>query len=163
MRKLLTAVLFGLVFVSPVASAEMKVGYINTERLFKESPMAVKAQKRLEQEFSKREQDIQKQVRQARDMQAQLEKDNLTMSDADRSRKERDLANLSLQIQQAQRVYREDLNQRKQEEFADINERARAVINDIAVREKYDLILENVVYASPKVDITDRVLKALDR
>lgn len=163
MRKLLTAVLLGLVFVSPVASAEMKVGYINTERLFKESPMAVKAQKRLEQEFSKREQDIQKQVRQARDMQAQLEKDNLTMSDADRSRKERDLANLSLQIQQAQRVYREDLNQRKQEEFADINERARAVINDIAVREKYDLILENVVYASPKVDITDRVLKAMDR
>lgn len=163
MRKLLTAVLFGLIFVSPLASADMKIGYINTERLFKESPMAIKAQKRLEQEFSKREQDLQKMIKQARDMQSNLEKESLTMSDNDRSRKERDLSNLTLQIQQAQREYREDLNQRKQEEFADINERARTVINDIATKEKFDLILENVVYASPRIDITDRVLKAMDR
>ncbi|HEX8981027.1 MAG TPA: OmpH family outer membrane protein [Parasulfuritortus sp.] len=162
MRKLLTAVLFGLIVVSPLASADMKIGYINTERLFKESPMAIKAQKHLEQEFSKREQDLQKMIKQARDMQSYLEKEGMTLSDNDRSRKERDLSNLTLQIQQAQREYREDLNQRKQEEFADINQRARTVINDIATKEKFDLILENVVYSSPRIDITDRVLKAMD-
>ena len=163
MRKLLTAFLFGLVFFGQSAWADMKIGYINTERLFKESPMAIKAQKRLEQEFSKREQELQKMIKQARDMQTNLEKEGLTMSDNERNRKERDLSNLTLQIQQAQREYREDLNQRKQEEFADINERARSVINDIATKEKFDLILENVVYFSPRIDITDRVLKAMDR
>ena len=85
------------------------------------------------------------------------------MAEADKSRKERDLANMSREIQRAQREFREDLNQRKNEEFSSIREKARKLIQDIAEKEKYDLIVENVVYASPRVDITDRVLKALER
>lgn len=162
MRKFLTALLLGLFFISPIASAELKIGYINTERLFKESTMAINAQKRLQQEFAKRDQQLQKMIKQARDMQANLEKEGMTMSDSERTRKERDLSNLTLQIQQAQREYREDLNQQKQEEFADINERARQVINAIAKKDKFDLIIENAVYFSPRIDITDQVLKAMD-
>jgi outer membrane protein len=145
------------------AHADVKLGFVNTERIFRESQMAIKAQKKLEKEFSGRDQDIQKMIKQARDLQAQLEKEGLTMSDSERDRRERDLANLNRDVQRSQREFREDLNQRKNEEFASVQERARKAILDIAVKEKFDIILENVVYASPRVDITDRVLKVLDR
>jgi len=149
----------------PVAAqtAELKIGYVNTEKLFRDSQLAVKAQKKLEKEFQVREQNIQKQVKQARDLQAYLEKEGLTLAEADRVKKQKDLANLSRDIQHDQRTFREDLNQRKNEEFASVQERARKAIMEVAEREKYDLILENVIYASPKVDITDRILKSLDR
>jgi outer membrane protein len=148
---------------APAIAAELKIGYIDTERLFRESSLSIKAQKKLEAEFSKRDQDIQKMVKQARDLQTQLEKEDMTLSAADKSRKERDLANLTTQIQRNQREFREDLNQRKQEEFNAIHERARTAILDIANKEKFDLIVENAVYASPRIDLTDRVLKALDQ
>jgi len=144
-------------------AAELKIGYVNTEKVFRDAPIAIKAQKKLEKEFQTREQDIQKQVKQARDLQSYLEKEGLTISDAERNKKQKDLANLSRDVQHAQREFREDLNQRKNEEFASVQERARKAIVEIAEKEKFDLIVENVVYASPKVDITDRVLKALDR
>lgn len=163
LRTTLVALLMTLAAAAPVFAAELKIGYIDTERLFRESSLSVKAQKKLEAEFSKRDQDIQKMVKQARDLQAQLEKEDMTLSAADKSRKERDLANLTTQIQRSQREFREDLNQRKQEEFNTIHERARVAILDIANKEKYDLIVENAVYASPRIDLTDRVLKALDQ
>jgi outer membrane protein len=149
--------------LSQTAWAETKIGFVNTERVFRDSQLAVKAQKKLEKEFQTREQDIQKMIKQGRDLQTSLERDALTMSEADRTKKQKDLANLSRDIQHAQRAFREDLNQRKNEEFNGVQERARKVIMEIAEREKFDLILENVVYASPKVDVTERVLKALDK
>ncbi|MEW6678704.1 MAG: OmpH family outer membrane protein [Pseudomonadota bacterium] len=149
--------------LSLAAWAETKIGFVNTERVFRDSQLAVKAQKRLEKEFQTREQDIQKMIKQGRDLQTSLERDALTMSEADRNKKQKDLANLSRDIQHAQRSFREDLNQRKNEEFNTVQQRARKVIMEIAEREKFDLILENVVYASPKVDVTERVLKALDK
>ena len=145
------------------AAAEMKIGFVNTERVFRDSQLAVKAQKKLEKEFQGKEGDLQKMVKQARDLQTSLEKDALTMSESDRSKKQKDLANLSRDIQHAQREFREDLNQRKNEEFGSVQDRARKAIVEIAEKEKFDLVLENVVYASPKVDITERVLKLLDR
>lgn len=160
---LLLAILLALTTAVPAFAADMKIGYIDTERLFRESALAVKAQKKLEAEFAKRDQDIQKMVKQARDLQNVLERDDLTMAEADKARKERDLANLTREVQRAQREFREDLNQRKQEEFNAIHERARTAILDIANREKFDLIVENAVYASPRIDLTDRVLKALDQ
>ena len=149
--------------VQQAAAADYKIGFVNTERVFRDSLQAVKAQKKLEKEFQNRDQDIQKMTRQARDLQAYLEKEGLTLSEADRTKKQRDLADLSRDLQHAQREFREDLNQRRNEEFASVQEHARKAIIDIALREKFDLIIENVVYASPRVDITDRVLKALDR
>lgn len=144
-------------------AAELKIGFVNTERVFRDSQQALKAQKKLEKEFQTREQDIQKMIKQARDQQTFLEKEGLTLSEADRTKKQRDLANLSRELQHAQREFREDLNQRRNEEFAGVQERARKAIIEIAEKEKYDLIVENVVFASPRVDITERILKTLDR
>lgn len=163
MRSIVATLLLGLFVVMPATAGETKIGYINTERLFRESALAIKAQKKLEQEFAKREQEVQRMIKQARDMQNLLEKEGLTMSEADKSRRERELVSLTRDIQRSQREYREDLNQRRNEELASVHERARKVILEIAEKEKYDFILENVVYANPRNDITDRVMKVLDR
>lgn len=161
--KRVLALLFCLALPAAAQTADLKIGFVNTEKVFRDSQLAIKAQKKLEKEFQGREQDIQKMVKQGKDLQAMLEKEGLTMSEADRNKKQKDLANLSRDIQHAQREFREDLNQRKNEEFSAVQDKARKAIMEIAEKEKFDLILENVVYASPKVDVTDRVLKALDR
>jgi len=155
--------LLALALPAAAQTADMKVGFVNTEKVFRDSQLAVKAQKKLEKEFQAREQDIQKMVKQARDLQAYLEKEGLTLAEAERTKKQKELANLSRDLQHDQREFREDLNQRKNEEFASVQDRARKAILEIAEKEKFDLILENVVYASTRVDITDRVLKSLDR
>ncbi len=162
MKRILILLCF-LALPAAAQTADLKIGFVNTEKVFRDSQLAIKAQKKLEKEFQGREQDIQKMVKQGKDLQALLEKEGLTMSEADRNKRQKDLANLSRDIQHAQREFREDLNQRKNEEFTAVQDRARKAIMEIAEKEKFDLILENVVYASPKVDITDRVLKALDR
>jgi outer membrane protein len=144
-------------------STELKIGFVNTEKVFRDSQLAIKATKKLEKEFQSREQDIQKLVKQARELQSFMEKEGMTLSETDKLKREKDLANISRDLQHNQRTFREDLNQRKNEEFAQVQERARKAIMDIAEREKFDLILENVVYASPRVDMTERVLKSLDR
>jgi len=158
---ILAALLAGLSLVPAIAAAEMKIGFVNTDRVFREAGPAVKAQKKLEKEFASREQELQKVAKQARDLQARLEKDGVTMSESDRRNKERDLANLNREFQRQQREFREDLNLRRNEELATVQERANKVIMSIAESEKYDLILQEAVYASPRIDITDKVLKAL--
>lgn len=163
MYKAVATLFLGLLVAAPALAIDYKIGYVHTERVFRESQLAVKAQKKLEQEFAKREQELQKMVKQARDLQTSLEKEGLTLAESEKNRRERDLANLNREIQRSQREFREDLNMRKNEEFASVHERARKIINDIAEREKFDLIVENVVFASPRVDITEKVLKALER
>jgi outer membrane protein len=143
-------------------AAEYKIGFVNTERLFREAAPAKRAQAKLEKEFALRDAEIQKVGKQVRDLQASLEKDGVTMSEADRRNKERDLANLSRDLQRSQREFREDLNLRKNEELASVQERANKVIQQIAEAEKYDLIVQDpVVYASQRIDITEKVIKAL--
>ena len=110
----------------------------------------------------RRDAEIQKLSKQVRDLQALLEKDGVTMAESDRRAKERDLANMSRDLQRMQREFREDLNLRKNEELTAVQERANKVIQQIAIDEKFDLIIqEPVIYASPRIDITDRVVKAL--
>ena len=158
------AVSFSVVLVSaffaPPVLAD-KVGFVNTERLIREAPLSVSAQKKLEREFATRDQELQKLAKQARDIQAQLDKDGVTMSDSDRKTKERDLGNLNRDLQRQSREFREDLNIRRNEELGQIQERARKAVQEIARAEKYDLIVEQMVYVDPKNDITDRVMKAL--
>jgi outer membrane protein len=144
-----------------VAAADLKIGFVKLERLFKEAAPAVKAQKKIEKEFAARDQELQKLAKQARDMQASLEKDGVTMSESERRDKEQDLARMNRDLQRMQRELREDLNLRKNEELAAVLERANKVIQQIAESEKFDLILQEAVYISPRIDITDRVIKAL--
>ena len=144
------------------AGAEYKIGFVNTERLFREATPAKRAQAKIEKEFATRDAEIQKLVKQVRDVQAVLDKDGATMAETDRRTRERDLANQSRDLQRMQREFREDLNLRRNEELAGIQERANKVIQQIAEAEKFDLILQDpVVYASQRIDITDRVIKAL--
>ena len=141
---------------------EYKIGFVNTERLFREAAPAKRAQQKLEKEFAGRDADIQKLSKQVRDLQALLEKDGVTMGESDRRNKERDLANMSRDLQRLQREFREDLNLRRNEELSGFQERANKVILQIAEAEKFDLILQDpVVYASQRIDITEKVIKAL--
>ena len=149
-------------FASAVLAADYKVGFVNTERLFREAAPAKRAQQKLEKEFAARDAEIQKLSKQVRELQALLEKDVVTMSETERRNKERDLANQTRDLQRAQREFREDLNLRRNEELSSVQERANVVIRQMAEAEKFDLILQDpVVYASQRIDITDKVIKAL--
>lgn len=151
-----------LLLASGIVIADTKIGFVNTEKLLREAPLSIAAQKRLEKEFSGREQELQKMAKQAREIQTQLDKDGVTMPETERKNKERELANLNREFQRQSREFREDLNLRRNEELGQIQERARKVIIDIAKSEKYDIIIEQAaVYVDPKSDITDRVMKAL--
>ncbi|MBU6468183.1 MAG: OmpH family outer membrane protein [Betaproteobacteria bacterium] len=147
--------------VSAVYADNVKIGWINIERIFREAAPAQKATKKLEKEFAARDADLQRLGKQARDLQTSLDRDGLTMSESDRNAKQRELADLNREFQRKQREFREDLNTRRNEELAGIQERANQVIRQIAASEKYDLILSDVIYASPAIDVTDKVLKAL--
>ncbi len=154
-----------IALAASLASAQgndYKIGFVNTERLFKEATPAKRAQQKLEREFAGRDADLQKLAKQVRDLQALLEKEGVTMAESERRNKERDLANMSRDLQRLQREFREDLNLRRNEELAAVQERANKVIQQIAEAEKFDLILQDpVVYASGRIDITDKVIKAL--
>jgi outer membrane protein len=143
-------------------AADYKIGFVNGERLLREAAPAKRAQAKLEKEFAGRQADLQKLDKQVQALQQSLDRDGTTMSESDRRNKERDLANMTRDLQRSQREFREDLNLRKNEELASMQERANKVIQQIAVDEKFDLIVqEPVIYASPRIDITDRVIKAL--
>lgn len=144
-----------------VAAAELKIGFIDQERITRESAPADRASKQMEKEFAPRAQELQRREGQIKAIQGQLEKDALTMSEGDRRAKEQELGRLTLDFQRMQREYREDLNLRRNQELGALFERANRVIRQIAEAEKYDLILQEAVYRNPKIDITDRVLKAL--
>ncbi|OGT20524.1 MAG: hypothetical protein A2342_04600 [Gallionellales bacterium RIFOXYB12_FULL_54_9] len=142
-------------------AGDFKVGVVDTERVLRESAPAMKAEKKIEKEFSERDSEIKKSMKQARDVQTLLEKESSGLTDADRRNKERELGALNVNLQRLQREFREDLNLRKNEELAVVLERANKAIQSIAETEKYDLILQEAVYRNPRIDITDKVIKSL--
>lgn len=167
MKKHIVTALFGLVIGpcigGPASATEMHIGYVNTELVLRESALAQRAAKKLEKEFSPREQEIQRKIKHIREQQQALERDGLTLSETDRSKRQRDLTTLIREVESEKRNFREELGQRRSEELGIFQERARKIILEIAEKEKFDLIVENAVYASHRVDITPRVIKALDR
>lgn len=163
MKKTLIAVvtLILLSAASSVLAGDFRVGIVDTERILRESEPAVQAEKKIEKEFAARDLEIKKIAKQARDIQSYLEKEGMTLLDAEHRSKERELANLNVSLQRMQREFREDLNLRKNEELAQVLERANKAIQAIAESEKFDLVLQEAVYRNPKIDITDKVLKYL--
>lgn len=145
----------------PAVAADIKIGFVDVERIRRESAPAERASKQLEKEFAPRAQELQRREGQIKTLQGQLEKDGMTMGESDRRAKEQELSRISMDYQRMQREYREDLNMRRNQELATLFERADKVIRQIADAEKYDLIIQEAVYRSPRIDITDRVLKAL--
>ncbi|HEV8259597.1 MAG TPA: OmpH family outer membrane protein [Burkholderiales bacterium] len=150
-----------LASASTFAAGDLKIGLVKLDKVFKEAAPAVRAQKKLEKEFAARDQELQKLGKQARDLQSLLEKEAVTMSDSDRRDKEQELARMTRELQRMQREFREDLNLRRNEEMSAVLQRAQTVIQQIAEAEKFDLILQDAVYISPRIDITDKVIKAL--
>lgn len=146
---------------SHALAADFRVGVVDTERILRESVPALKAEKRIEKEFASRDLEIKKVSQQVRDIQAFLDKEGMTLPDAERRNKERELDNLNVNLQRMQREFREDLNLRKNEELVVVLGEANKAIQQIAESEKYDLVLQEAVYRNPKIDITEKVLKHL--
>ncbi|HYA19871.1 MAG TPA: OmpH family outer membrane protein [Burkholderiales bacterium] len=155
------AAALALAAINIAAADDLKIGVVNLERVLREAVPAINAQKKLEKEFAAREQELQKASKQIKDLQAALDKENATLSESERRAKEQDLARMNLDYQRMQREYREDANLRRNEELASVFERANKVVQEIATTEKFDLILQDAVYISPRIDITDKVIKAL--
>ena len=142
--------------------AQGKIGVVQIERIVRDSAPALRAQKKLEAEFAKREAELGKLADQLKRMQDELEKDGVTMPESTRRNKERDFNDLTRDFQKKQRDYREDVNQRRNEELSQVIESANRIIRQIAEQEKYDIIFQEAAYANPRIDITDKVIKALD-
>ncbi len=143
------------------ALAQSKIGFVDSDRLMREAPPAVQAQQRLEREFERRDQELQRMARELQALQEDLERNALTMAETERRNKERTFNDLNRDFQRKQREFREDLNQRRNEELASVLDRANLAIKQVAENEKYDLILQEAVYASPGIDITEQVIKLL--
>jgi len=139
-----------------------RFGFVNTERILRDAIPAQRAQKKIEAEFQKRDQEMARLADQLKRMQDDLEKNAVTMSESQRRTKEREFGELNRDFQRKQREFREDLNQRRNEELAQVVEAANRVIRQIAEQEKYDIIFQDAVYASPRIDLTEKVIKALD-
>ena len=142
---------------------DTKIGFVNTERILREAPPAKVAQVKIEQEFSKREKDLQEMSARIKGMSEKLDKEASVLPESDRVRRQRELVDLDKDFQRKQREFREDLNQRRNEEVANVLERTNKVIKQIADAEKFDIILQDAVTVSPRIDITDKVLKALNK
>jgi len=143
------------------AQAESKIGFVNSQKILNDAPQAARAKKKIEKDFEKRDQDLQRMAKQLQGLQENLDKNSVTMAESERRNKEREFGELNRDFQRKQREFREDLSQRQNEEMAAIFERVNKIIKQIAEAEKYDIIFQEAVYASPRIDLTDKVIKAL--
>lgn len=146
----------------PASAQEARIAAVNSERILRDSQPAKAAQVKLEQEFSKRDRELQDMAQKIKGMADKLDKDTAVLADSDRQRRQREVADLDREFQRKQREFREDLNQRRNEELAQVLERANRVIRQLAEQRKYDLIVQEAVYVNPRIDITDDVMKVLN-
>jgi outer membrane protein len=157
-----------LMFVVLAAAAvvahaqDFKVGYVNTDRVLRESNVAKASQAKLEQEFSKREKDLQTLANQIKTASERFEREAPTLPESQRVSRQRQLVSQDQELQRKQREFQEDLNIRKNEELQQVLERANRVIQQIAETEKYDLIVQEVVYVHPRHNITEKVINGLN-
>ena len=155
----------GLVtFAIAAQSAELKVGYVQVDKILQEAPQTAESGKKLEREFSPRSQELDRMAKQIKDLETALDKEGLTISEAERRNKERDVQNIKIEFQRKQRELREDINLRKNEELGSLQDRVNKAVQSVSEAEGYDLVVySGVAYASKKIDITDKVLKMLGK
>ncbi len=159
----LTAAVLLLGYAAMNAQAqEIRIGFINTDRIFKEANTAKQAQAKLEQEFSKREKDLNESGNALKTAVEKFEREAPTLSESQRVSRQKQLGEQDRDFQRKRREFQEELNARKNEEFQLVLERANRVIKQVAEAEKYDLVLQEAVYINPKHDITDKVLKVIN-
>ncbi|ATQ76746.1 hypothetical protein CR152_21195 [Massilia violaceinigra] len=144
-------------------NAPSRIGFVFTERLMTESKLAKAADAKIEAEFSKRQKAIQDTVARLKSMEAKFETDAPNLPELERTRRARELLDLEKDVQRTQREFREDLIQRKSEERGNIAQKAGKLIELIAEQEKLDIVLQESAWTSPRIDITDKILKLLDK
>jgi len=142
----------------PALADQLKIGYVSAERILRDSAPAKAAEQKLSQEFAKRGKDLQDMDSKLKATADKLDKDSPILSDAERSKRQHELQDMDREFQRKRREFQEDLNQRKNEEFQNLLERAPKIVE----QEKFDLILQDALYVGPQIDITDKVLRALD-
>lgn len=165
MSKLLQSVALAtsmMLATTAVQAQDLKIGYVNSERVLREANLAKVAQSKLEAEFGKREKDLKDLETKLRGAAEKLEKDAPTLSESERGRRQRDLVESDRDLQRKRREWQEDLTQRKNEELSAVVDKANKVIKQIFDNEKYDLILQDAIHFSPRVDITKKVIDALN-
>ena len=141
---------------------ELKIGYVSSDRVMRDSELAKAAEARLKQEFSRRESELADMAAKLKAASDKLDKEGPTLAESERGRRQRDLVDMDREFQRKRREYQEDASRRRNEELSAIIDRANGVIKRIAEQEKYDLIVQEAVHWSPRVDITDKVIKALN-
>ena len=162
LKAVLAAAVLGLAGAAHVQAQDLKIGYVNSDRVLRDAAPAKAAQSKLEGEFGKREKELAEMANRLKAASDKLDKDAPTLPESERTRRQRDLVEQDREFQRKRREFQEDLNQRKNEELSSVVERANRVIKQIFETEKYDLIVQEAVFAGPKVDITDKVIKALN-
>ena len=158
----LAGVAFSFAAAAPLSAQELKIGYVNSERVLREALPAKAAQAKLEAEFGKRERELNEAATRLKTAADKLDKDAPTLAETEKNRRQRELVEQDRDLQRKRREFQEDLNQRRNEELASVVERANRVIKQIFDGEKYDLILQEVIFASNRVDITEKVIKVLN-
>jgi len=157
-----TALAAALVASAPLAAQDLKLGVVNSDRILRDSIPARAAMQKLEAEFSRRDKELQEVGARLKASVERFEKDGPVMTETDRARRQRELAEMDREFQRKQREFREDFNQRRNEELQGLLERTNRIIRQIAEQEKYDLIVQEAVYFNPRIDITEKVLRALN-
>ncbi len=141
---------------------DFKMGFVNTERIFREAASAKQAQAKLEQEFAKREKELVDAGNALKAASDKLEREAPTLSESQRNARQKQLVEQDRDFQRKRREFQEDLNARKNEEQQVVVERANRAVKQVAESEKYDVVFQEAVYVNPKHDITDKVIKALN-
>lgn len=153
-----------LLLFSTAFAAELKIGYVNALKVIEEAPQGEKALKRLEGEFGPRDKELVTLQNKIKALEEDLEKNSLVLKESDRREKERDILNLKRELKRATREFREDYNLRRNEELVALEKIVRQAIVELAKQERFDLIVhEGTIYASDKIDITDKILKKLGK
>lgn len=161
MRRILVSLGLIAMCSGALAQVEFRVGFVDAVRIMRESAPAVRAQKKLDKEFEKRSQDLQRLEKQLQGVKEQIDRNGLSMAETDRRLKDKELGDLMREFERKRREYHEDRNQRQNEELAGVLDRANKTIRQVAEAEKFDLIVQEAVYFNPRIDITDKVIKAL--
>ena len=164
-RPLLRTLMLAALCAAPLAQAQStgRIGFVATERLMSESKMAKTADARIQAEFSKRQKTNEEMVAKFKQMSEKFDADAPRLTDIERTRRARELFDMEKDVQRMNREFQEDLMQRKSEERAAIATKAYKLIEQIAEQEKLDAVLQEAAWSSPRIDITDKILKQLDK
>ncbi|HEX9719585.1 MAG TPA: OmpH family outer membrane protein [Ramlibacter sp.] len=161
-RQWLVIFLGVLALAAGAHAQDFKVGFVNTDRIFREANTAKAAQAKLEQEFSKREKELNDLGNGLKMLSDKFEREAPTLSESQRAQRQKQILDQDRDFQRKRREFQEDLNARKNEELQQVLERANRVVKQVAEAEKYDVVLQEAVYINPRHDITDKVIKALN-